>query len=143
MHLTRYTDYGLRILMYLAVLPEGRRTTVGHLCETFELTRSHATKIVHHLGRAGYLANHRGKGGGVALARTAETVGLGAVVRELETSLEVIDCAEPPCVLRYNCRLKTALDQAMEAYMAVLDDYTLADLVHGMAPLQVIVRQSA
>lgn len=130
MQLTRYTDFGIRTLMYMAVQPE--RTAlfrIAEITEVFELSPNHVSKIVHHLGKAGYLQTVRGKAGGFRLAKPAEAINLGELVRELEHSLAPIDCGKPLCRLLPACQLKGILADAVAAYLAVLDKYSLADIV--------------
>lgn len=129
MQLTRYTDYGLRILTYLALLPEGERASVAEISEVYGLSRNHVNKIVHQLGKSGLIETRRGKGGGFSLAVPPAEVNLGQVVRLLENSLQVIDCNQPPCRIAPVCRLRGMLAEATSAFLATLDGYTLADLV--------------
>lgn len=128
MQLTRYTDYGLRVLMYLALLPEGQNASIDTVCQTYGISRNNINKIVHHLGKAGFIRTQRGKGGGITLNRPAQDIGLGDAVRVMESTLTIIDCNKPACTLLPACRLKGALAQAVEAFLSVLDSYTLADL---------------
>ncbi len=129
MQLTRYTDYGLRILTYLALLPERERASVAEISEVYGLSRNHVNKIVHQLGRSRLIDTRRGKGGGFSLAVAPAEVNLGQVVRLLENSLQVIDCNQPPCRIAPACRLKGILAEATAAFLATLDAYTLEDLV--------------
>ena len=129
MHLTRHTDYALRTLILVALTPEGERLSVAEITDTYGLSRSHVMKIVQKLGQLGYLRNIRGKGGGIELGRVPESINIGEVVREMETTLQVIDCNSPCCRLQPACKLKGVLADAMTAFMAVLDGYSLADLL--------------
>ena len=129
MQLTRYTDYGLRLLTYLALLPEGQRANIAEISAAYGLSRNHINKIVHQLGKSGVIDTRRGKGGGFMLNRKPAQVNLGEIVRLLENSLQVIDCAEPPCRIAPTCRLKLMLSEATTAFLTTLDQYTLADLV--------------
>jgi Rrf2 family nitric oxide-sensitive transcriptional repressor len=131
MRLSRYTDYSLRVLMH-AGLRRPELVTVEEVGEAFGISRHHLVKVVHDLGRGGYLATRRGVGGGFTLGRAPEAIGLGEVVRLGEESEFVIDCRERDgrrCRILPVCRLKDALDEAAGAFFAVLDDYTLADLL--------------
>ncbi|WP_199155115.1 Rrf2 family transcriptional regulator [Chromobacterium sp. ASV23] len=129
MQLTRFTDLGLRVLMYLTGLESGQLATIPEIAERFEVSRNHLVKVVHFMAQQGWLATSRGKGGGLALARPSEHFRLGEVVRGLEGSPQLIDCAEPPCALRQGCLLKGALDEALAAFFLTLDGYTLRDIV--------------
>lgn len=131
MQLTRYTDYGLRVLLYLASVAPGERVTVAEVADRYGIARNHLLKVVHKLGQLGYVQTIRGKGGGILLAKAAADIGLGQVVRDMEARLEIIDCNAPPCPLRGACRLKGILDKAGLAFLGVLDGYTLADLTHA------------
>jgi Rrf2 family nitric oxide-sensitive transcriptional repressor len=105
---------------------------VDEVADTFGISRHHLVKVVHDLGRNGYLRTQRGIGGGFTLGRPPERIGLGDIVRLGEESDTVIDCADQPdrpCRLFPACRLKGVLDDAAAAFFAVLDAYTLADLV--------------
>jgi Rrf2 family transcriptional regulator, nitric oxide-sensitive transcriptional repressor len=130
MQLTLFTDYGLRILMYLSALPEERSASIDEVSRVFDLSRNHINKIVHLLGREKFIATQRGKGGGIKLGRPPQDIRLGAVIRKLETSLQAVNCESPaPCALLPVCRLRGILADAMNAFMAECDRYTLADLV--------------
>lgn len=138
MKLTTYTDFGLRTLMYLATLPEGELTSVAHVSKVYEISRNHLVKIVNQLAREGYVRAVRGKNGGICLARTPADINIGLVIRSLENNIQGIDCGSPACYLVKICRLKDALKQAMDAFLAVMDGYTLADLIGNRDELMVI-----
>jgi Rrf2 family transcriptional regulator, nitric oxide-sensitive transcriptional repressor len=131
MQLSTYSDYSIRVLMQ-AALRNPVRVTVDEVADTFGISRHHLVKVVHDLGRSGYLATHRGVGGGFTLARPPEEIRLGDIVRLGEESDTVIDCMDGQkrcCRLLPSCRLKGVLDEAADAFFAVLDGYSLADLV--------------
>lgn len=131
MKLTAFTDYSLRVLIFLAAVP-GRRATIGEIRAAFDVSESHLTKVVHFLGKQGWLVTLRGKGGGLALARDAADIGIGQVVRDTEGRLEPAECFEPGggrCALAGCCTLQGVLAEAVQAFCEVLDRYTLADLV--------------
>ncbi len=132
MRLTRYTDYALRVLMYLGDQP-GRTGTISEIAGRYRISRNHLLKVVHGLARAGYLVTRRGKGGGLQLARPAEQINLGEVVRRMEGSLAVVECMGEDvadCLLDPCCALKGAVSDARAAFLAALDRYTLAALVN-------------
>jgi Rrf2 family nitric oxide-sensitive transcriptional repressor len=138
MRLSAYSDYSMRVLM-TAALRRPARTTVDEVAEQFHISRHHLVKIVHNLGRNGYLQTHRGIGGGFVLGRPAEEITLGEVVRLGEKGDAVIECVDRengPCRLLPACRLKAALDEAAEAFFRVLDSYTLADLIKQPARMR-------
>ncbi|HDP88473.1 MAG TPA: Rrf2 family transcriptional regulator [Thioalkalivibrio sp.] len=140
MQLTRYTDYSLRVLIFLAIQPPERRSTINEIADRFEISRNHLVKIVHRLGQLGYVTTMRGKGGGLHLGASPEAINLGAVVRDTEATLDVINCAEPACPVAPACRLKGVLNEARDAFLTVLDRYTLADLVANRSQLAAMLR---
>lgn len=129
MQITRFTDLGLRVLMYLSAGGRADLATITEIADRLEVSRNHLVKVVHRLGQLQLIVTTRGKGGGIALARPAAQYRLGEVVRQLEENTTLIDCGTPPCVLRAGCRLKEALDAALQTFFSTLDDYTLADVV--------------
>lgn len=126
MKLTRYTDYALRVLMHLAARPE-RLASISEMARTYRISQNHLMKVVHDLRKDGFLDAVRGRTGGVRLARPAEEIRVGDVVRHTEGGFELVDCDS--CVIARACSLTGALRQALAAFMEVLDNYTLADLV--------------
>ncbi|HEY0332537.1 MAG TPA: Rrf2 family transcriptional regulator [Stenotrophomonas sp.] len=139
MQLTRFSDYGLRLLMYLAH-HDGRAVpvTIGEVAERFAISRHHLVKVAHFLARQGWVRGTRGKGGGLVLAQPASSYRLGWLVRTLESHETVIDCAGLPCVLAGGCRLQASLERAMRHFYDELDRQTLADLV--TAPTAVLLQ---
>lgn len=130
MRLTAFTDYSLRLLMFLAAQP-GRRATIAEVAAAFAISEHHLTKVAYTLGRGGWLANVRGKGGGLQLARAPEQIVVGEVVRHTEGGDLPAACFAddgPPCTIARVCRLRGVLAQAVDAFYAVLDTCTLADL---------------
>lgn len=139
MQLTRHTDYGLRILLYLALKPAAYVASIDEVTAAFSLSRNHVTKIVHKLAKAGFISSQRGNGGGIRLGRAADEIKLGDVVRLLETNLKPVDCHLPEeCVLLPACRLKGVLAEAMGAFMRELDHYVLADMVDQQKAVSIL-----
>jgi Rrf2 family nitric oxide-sensitive transcriptional repressor len=137
MRLTTYSDYALRVLMYLALKPEGL-STIAEIAESYDVSEAHLMKVVHQLGVAGYIETVRGRGGGLRLAKPVEAIGLADVIRTTEPDMAIVSCLKPddvPCAIFPSCVLKRALAKARDAFMAVLADYTLADLVAPRAAL--------
>jgi len=138
MKLTRYTDYALRVLMHLAERP-GRLASIAEIAGAYRISQNHLMKVVQDLGRAGFLDNVRGRGGGVRLARPADAITVGEVVRVTEDDCPLVDCAN--CALAPGCGLTGALAEARRAFFAVLDRYTIAqvakrpELASLLAPL--------
>lgn len=128
MRLTRHTDYALRVLIY-AGARDYRLVTITEVADAYRISRNHLVKVVNTLGRQGYLETLRGKGGGIRLSRPSAAISVGHVVRTMEERLDIVDCTGSECPIRVPCRLRSALDQARDAFMGVLDGYTLADLV--------------
>ena len=137
MKLTSFTDYSLRVLIYLAAQPE-RRATIAEIATSFDVSVNHLTKVVHFLGKQGWLANVRGKGGGLGLALAPENIVVGKVVRATEGAAMPAECfGDTPdhCSIARICRLRGVLRQAVDAFYDVLDDYTLDDLVQNRSSL--------
>jgi Rrf2 family nitric oxide-sensitive transcriptional repressor len=131
MQLSAYSDYSLRVLIH-AGLRSPERVTVDEVAKAYDISRHHLVKVVHDLGRSGYLETHRGIGGGFTLGRPPEKIRLGDIVRlgeETETVFECTDKQDRMCRLYPVCRLKDVLDEAAAAFFKVLDDYSLADLL--------------
>ena len=132
MRLTVRTDYSLRVLMY-AGLARGRLATIAEMAAAYGVSQNHLMAVVHRLGTLGYLETVRGKGGGVRLARPPDAINLGEVVRRVETDMALVECfaAEPgpSCPIAPACALRGVLGEALDAFLAVLDRYTLADLL--------------
>ncbi len=129
MRLTSFTDYGLRMLMRMAAEPE-RAFSTADLAEEFGLSRHHLTKIMQRLAQGGIVETRRGGGGGAVLARSADRIRLGALVRLLEESQPLVECFATggDCSIDGRCRLKARLRAAEAAFLADLDRSTLADI---------------
>ncbi|HEV2227775.1 MAG TPA: Rrf2 family transcriptional regulator [Steroidobacteraceae bacterium] len=137
MRLTAFTDYSLRVLMYVAARP-GVTTTIAEIAAAFGISKSHLSKVVHDLGRKGLLANARGRGGGIVLGRPAASINIGAVIRAAEADA-LVECFDPRtnrCVITPACRLRSVLGEALAALYATLDRYTLEDIVHNRQRLR-------
>ena len=129
MHLTRFTDYGLRTLIYLALRPD-ELASIAEISGAYRISENHMVKVVHHLSQAGLIETIRGRNGGIRLARPASDIGLGHVVRATEQSLALVECqAGEPCAIGGVCRLQGIMDEAKEAMLAVFDRYSLADVI--------------
>jgi Rrf2 family nitric oxide-sensitive transcriptional repressor len=127
MQLTRYTDYSLRVLMYLAVHPE-RLATITEISDAYDISRNHLVKVVHELGTLGFIKTQRGKQGGIRLARAPTEINIGEVVRRVEKNLDIVNCNDPACPILPACDLRDVLFEARDAFLRVLDSYTLDDL---------------
>ena len=140
MQINRFSDYALRVLMYAVARGERELCTVDELAGCYDISRHHLVKVVHGLQGLGYLKTRRGRGGGFQLAVAPETVRIGELLRDTEGTLALVECFDPArnqCRLTPACRLKGALGEALEAFFAALDRYTLADLVAEPAPVRI------
>ena len=126
MRLKCYTDYALRVLMHLAARP-GRLASIREIARTYRISHNHLTKVVHDLRKEGFLDAVRGRSGGVRLARPASEISVGEVVRHTEAGFDLVDCGS--CRIAPACALTVALHEATDAFMTVLDGYSLASLV--------------
>lgn len=127
MQLNKFTDYGLRILMYVA-RPQDTPYTIAQIAEDLQVSQNHLVKIVHFMAKQQWIITSRGKGGGIRLSPTIFNQPLGEIVRILQGNVSIVECNEPPCVLRDHCGLKGILDQAMQEFYQHLNRYTLEDL---------------
>lgn len=132
MRLTRYTDYAMRVLLYLGARPDGL-SSIAEIARAYDISQNHLMKVVNELVRAGHVASVRGRSGGVRLARPAAEITVGAVIRGTEDGFDLVECGS--CVIAPACGLAGALGEAMAAFMAVLDGYTLEDLLSKRAEL--------
>ena len=139
MRLTIFTDYSLRVLIYLGAHRDAERlATIGDIAAAYRISENHLMKVVHHLAKHGYVETTRGKGGGMQLARAPEDINIGAVVRATEDDMALVECfqdGEPQCTIVSACALHVALTRALSAFFEVLDARTLADLLEPRAKL--------
>lgn len=149
MKLTNYSDYALRSLIYLAVTPkDGELANIDDIAQAYDISKSHLTKIIHQLGKLGYIESVRGKGGGIRLAKDPSEINIGRLIRHTESDFGILECLDDnskntdgkislvnigdnanSCVISPACRLKGVFYKAMLAFVAVLDGYTLADVL--------------
>ncbi len=136
MRLTALTDFSLRVLIHLAVQPEGR-STIAEVARGYDISENHLMKVAHLLGQAGMLRTTRGRGGGLSLARAPADITVGEVVRRVEPDMDLVPCfAEGRCAILGACRLRQRLHAAQAAFLAVLDDTTLAELAEPAPDLR-------
>ena len=137
MRLSEYTDYTLRVLMYCAVHRD-RLVTIGELAEQHGLSKNHLMKVVNDLAHQGLLETTRGRGGGLRLLASPESIRIGDVVRATETDFRLVECFDAgtnACTLSPSCRLKNLFGQALSGYFSALDAATLADVTRAPAAL--------
>lgn len=138
MQLTSYTDYALRVLLYLA-MAQGKQANITEIADFFNISRNHLVKIVHQLGNKGFVKTTRGKGGGITLQRPPERISVGEVVRSMENHFNWVECFDPAqqsCRMLPGCGLKHLLARAGAAYLEVLDSATLADALSKEIPIE-------
>ncbi len=130
MRLTLHSDFALRVLIQVGLNAE-RLTTIDEIAESFDVSRNHLMKVVNDLGQKGYLETVRGRRGGMRLKRAPRDINIGQVVRDMEDNLCVVGCLESRgyCRIERACVLRGMLHDATEAFLAVLDAHTLADLI--------------
>lgn len=130
MQLTLHTDYALRVLIFLTQKREGNLATITEIADFYQISRNHLVKVVHHLAGEGFIKTTRGKNGGMKLAREPKLIAIGDVVRRMEPNFDIVECfdtSNPSCVVSPACALKSALYQAGNEFLGVLDRFTLAD----------------
>jgi Rrf2 family transcriptional regulator, nitric oxide-sensitive transcriptional repressor len=130
MRLTQLTDYAMRVLIHLAQHPD-RLCTIAEVAERYQVSEAHLMKITHQLGRVGWVATVRGKGGGMALALPPDRIRLGQVVLSMENDFDVVECFSTgsSCMLTGACKLTGVMQGALEGFMDHLDAHTLADIL--------------
>lgn len=140
MRLTRYTDYAMRVLLYLAARPD-RLCSISEVTRAYGISQSHLMKVVNDLVNAGYLASVRGRFGGIRLARAPALINVGEVIRHTEDGFDLVDCGS--CIIAPACGLTGALGAALDAFMKVLDGYSLEDLMVRRADMAALFRMGA
>lgn len=142
MQLTAYTDYALRVLIYLAV-HEGRLVTIAEMATAYNISKNHLMKIVHQLGQEGFIETLRGRGGGLRLAHPPNHLHLGEIVRKMEPHFHIVECFYPPmnrCPITPACGLESVFVEARDAFLAILDRYTLADIIQEKQALAQLLK---
>lgn len=142
MRLTMYTDFSLRVLIYLGAKETGEISTVQEISDTYSISKNHLTKVVHELGKMGLIETIRGRGGGIRMKVEPENINVGELVRRTEDDFHLVECFNSEsnsCILSPVCRLKGALHEALNAYLAVLDNYTVADFIVNKDELKAIL----
>ena len=130
MHITRYTDYSLRVLIYLSAQGD-RLATIQEIADSYDISKNHLMKVVHQLNKKGYIETICGKKGGMRLHMAPEDINVGILVRETEQDLSIVECfsSKNACKITPVCGLKSMFNEALKAFLEVLDQYTLADVI--------------
>lgn len=137
MRFTAFTDYALRVMIYLALDP-GDRVTIKDIADAYGISKNHLMKVVNLLAKGGYVSASRGPGGGLELARPADEIAVGEIVRLTEDTLQLVECfgADNQCTITPACTLKGIFQESLEAMFGVLDSYSVQDLVQCRTQLK-------
>lgn len=142
MRMTLHTDYALRMLMMLGIR-DGEPVTVQQVAEAYGLSRNHLLKVALKLRNLNVITATRGRTGGIALARRPEDINIGAIIRATEDDFAMVECMKTDggtCLLTPACRLKGVVREALQAYLAVFDKYSLADLIQNKDALGLLLQ---
>ncbi len=142
MQITRHTDYSLRVLLYLSGLNNDELGTITQIADSYGISRNHVVKVVHNLGKLGYVHTIRGRAGGLRLNCAADEINIGELVRQVEATLVPINCELLACPLTRNCTLFGILNEAVSAYLDVLDRYSIADVMqhpHMISEIKLLI----
>lgn len=143
MRLTMYTDYSLRVLIYLGTKEKGKLATIQEISDAYSISKNHLMKVTFELGKAGFIHTVRGRGGGIRLADLPENINVGTVVRTMEDDFHLVECFDMEhnrCPIAPVCGLRGVLGKALHAYLSVLDEYTLEDLLFNKEGLREILQ---
>lgn len=140
MKLTLFADYSMRVLLYLGARPD-RLCSIGEVAQAYGISQNHLMKVVNQLARSGDVESVRGRSGGIRLGRPPEEINIGALIRQTEDGFDLVDCGG--CVVAPACGLTGVLKEALGAFLAVLDRYTLADLLTKRRDLASLFERNA
>lgn len=138
MRLTLYTDYSLRVLIYLGLKGNDQLSTIQEIADRYNISKNHLMKVTYDLGQLGLIETIRGRGGGIRLKVAPKDINIGKLVRHTEEDFHIVDCfnrENPLCIISPSCQLKHVLYEALQAFLNVLDRYTLADFLHSKEEL--------
>ena len=140
MHLTRYSDFCFRVLIY-AGLKNGCRSTTQEISDRYKISRNHVAKVVYDLNVLGYLETVRGRNGGIRLGRSPQEINLGDLIRDIEDDMTLMEChaSADLCRISSSCVLRVVMGEAIVAFLSVLSRYTLADLLEPRAELATLL----
>ncbi|MDN7241928.1 Rrf2 family transcriptional regulator [Planococcus sp. N028] len=143
MRLTMYTDFSLRVLIYLGSKEPEKLSTIQEISDAYNISKNHLTKVAFELGKAGFIQTVRGRGGGIRLADVPQNINIGTVVRQMEDDFHLVECFDLEhnrCPIAPVCGLRGVLGKALHAYLTVLDEYTLEDLLVNREGLRAILQ---
>jgi len=138
MQITKFTDLGLRVLMYLSHEVDGSVVTIQEIAQQFNVPKNHLVKVVTRLNKLNWISTTRGRTGGLKLGANANQLKLGNILKELENKTTLINCNEPPCALTGRCNLKEILDHGLKNFYEEMNKYTLQSIVDKKTQLAVI-----
>ncbi|CAM3903664.1 Rrf2 family transcriptional regulator [Alkalicoccus chagannorensis] len=142
MRLTQYTDYSLRVLMYTAAKERTSLSRIQDISDAYQISKNHLMKVVYQLGQLGYVETVRGRSGGIRLHQEPEDINVGTLVRQMEDDFHMVECFDKErnqCPITAACTLQHALGEALNAYLNVLDQYTLADITKNKGQLAALL----
>lgn len=138
MRLTNYSDYSLRVLIFLSSEPREKLVNIKDIAEAYGISKNHLMKIIYNLGKMGYIETIRGRNGGIRLAKLPSEINIGEIIRKTEEDFNIVECFEHgnTCVITPVCSLKHVFNKALDQFLQVLDQYTLDDIVKNNAMLK-------
>jgi Rrf2 family nitric oxide-sensitive transcriptional repressor len=140
MRLTRYTDYAIRVLIFLGARP-GELCSIRGISEAYSISQNHLMKVVQDLAAAGFIESVRGRGGGIRISKPAESINLGRLLRHTEGLTDLLECTT--CIVNRACGMPSILSEATAAFVAVFDKYSVADLVRRRPELVMLLSPAA
>ncbi|MGM9927441.1 MAG: RrF2 family transcriptional regulator [Bacillus sp. (in: firmicutes)] len=141
MRLTNFSDYSIRVLLYLTIHHE-KLVNIKEIADAYGISKNHLMKIIYHLGKLGYIETTRGRNGGIRLAKHPSDINIGELVRKTEEDFNIVECFSKnhnTCPINSICTLKGVLNQALFAFLQVLDQYTLQDVSKNKLNLQLLL----
>ena len=141
LQISRHADYACRVLIYLATT-DAELSSIEEIATAYKISHNHLVKVVHKLGKLGFVATQRGRGGGIRLGKAPQDIVIGDVIRATEPQLHIVECEDPEtntCPILIGCGLKPWLGKAKRAFMKVLDEVTLADVTRNKKALSGIL----
>lgn len=145
MKLTLYTDYSLRMLVFLGAKNENELSNIKEIADAYNISKNHLMKVTHELGKLGYIETIRGRNGGIRLAKNPADINIGEVVRKTEDDFHIVECFIDPsrCAITPICGLRHVFAEALQAFLAVLDRYTLNDFLTDKDMLRIFLESDS